>query len=86
MSFYSVNVALDIHLFDKNCNSKFSFPAGYRNNVRWDPFGPMVALGGFGNLAGILRRKKNLVIMSKKNVHQKRQFSYDSYTLLDGVL
>lgn len=42
----------DISLYDANANLIFSFPVAYRNTLRWDAFGRMVAVGGFGNLAG----------------------------------
>ncbi|CBZ52310.1 conserved hypothetical protein [Neospora caninum Liverpool] len=44
----------DIYLLDKQCHVRFSFPPKYRNTITWGPFGQMVAIGGFGNLAGEL--------------------------------
>ncbi|KFG61777.1 GYF domain-containing protein, partial [Toxoplasma gondii RUB] len=44
----------DIYLLDKQCHVRFSFPPKYRNTINWGPFGQMVAIGGFGNLAGEL--------------------------------
>ncbi|PFH34481.1 GYF domain-containing protein [Besnoitia besnoiti] len=44
----------DIYLLDKHCHIRFSFPPKYRNTINWGPFGQMVAIGGFGNLAGEL--------------------------------
>eukprot|EP01071_Lankesteria_metandrocarpae_P006028 Lankesteria_metandrocarpae@DN4216_c0_g1_i2.p1 len=44
----------DITLYDRKCEAKFKFPPAYRNTVRWDPTGSIVAIGGFANLAGDL--------------------------------
>lgn len=44
----------DIFLYDANETVRFTFPSAYRNTVRWDLRGHMLAVGGFGNLAGDL--------------------------------
>ncbi|GIX60803.1 GYF domain-containing protein [Babesia caballi] len=46
------NMPCDITLFSADCVRLFEFPKLYRNTIRWNPLGNMVALCGFGNLAG----------------------------------
>ncbi|KAK1932680.1 hypothetical protein X943_000326 [Babesia divergens] len=46
------NMPCDITLYDANCTRLFEFPKAYRNTIKWNPLGNMVALCGFGNLAG----------------------------------
>lgn len=46
------NMPCDITLFDATCKPLFEFPKSYRNTIKWNPLGNMVALCGFGNLAG----------------------------------
>lgn len=46
------NMPCDITLYDASCRPLFVFPKSYRNTIRWNPLGNMVALCGFGNLAG----------------------------------
>ncbi|AFZ79327.1 Eukaryotic translation initiation factor eIF2A family member protein [Theileria equi strain WA] len=46
------NMPCTITLYNANCECLFEFPKLYRNTIKWNPMGNMVALGGFGNLAG----------------------------------
>ncbi|CDR97046.1 Eukaryotic translation initiation factor [Babesia bigemina] len=46
------NMPCDITLYDSDCVQLFTFPKSYRNTIKWNPLGNMVALCGFGNLAG----------------------------------
>ncbi|CAD2086780.1 eukaryotic translation initiation factor subunit eIF2A, putative [Plasmodium vinckei brucechwatti] len=41
-----------IYLYDSNLNVKSKISAQYKNTIKWCSFGNMIALGGFGNLAG----------------------------------
>ncbi|GBE59111.1 eukaryotic translation initiation factor subunit [Babesia ovata] len=46
------NMPCDITLYNSDCVRLFTFPKSYRNTIKWNPLGNMVALCGFGNLAG----------------------------------
>ncbi|GFE53142.1 GYF domain-containing protein [Babesia ovis] len=46
------NMPCDITLYNSECVRLFEFPKLYRNTIKWNPLGNMVALCGFGNLAG----------------------------------
>ncbi|BAM40163.1 predicted protein [Theileria orientalis strain Shintoku] len=46
------NMPCKITLYNAELETLFEFPNMYRNTIKWNPMGNMVALGGFGNLAG----------------------------------
>ncbi|UKJ90400.1 hypothetical protein MACJ_001333 [Theileria orientalis] len=46
------NMPCKITLYNADLDPLFEFPNMYRNTIKWNPMGNMVALGGFGNLAG----------------------------------
>uniref|UniRef100_A0A3B0MP96 Eukaryotic translation initiation factor 2A n=1 Tax=Theileria annulata TaxID=5874 RepID=A0A3B0MP96_THEAN len=46
------NMPCKITLYNVELETLFEFPNMYRNTIKWNPLGNMVALGGFGNLAG----------------------------------
>ncbi|EAN32719.1 Eukaryotic translation initiation factor eIF2A family protein [Theileria parva strain Muguga] len=46
------NMPCKITLYNVELEPLFEFPNMYRNTIKWNPLGNMVALGGFGNLAG----------------------------------
>ncbi|CRG99051.1 eukaryotic translation initiation factor subunit eIF2A, putative [Plasmodium relictum] len=59
-----------IYLYDHELNIKCKFLSQYKNTIKWCPFGNMIALGGFGNLAGDInfyyKEKDDSVILIKE--------------------
>ncbi|KJP86182.1 hypothetical protein AK88_04153 [Plasmodium fragile] len=59
-----------IFLYDHNLNIKLKISSQYKNTIKWCPFGNMIALGGFGNLAGDIcfyfKEKDDSVILIKQ--------------------
>eukprot|EP00916_Digyalum_oweni_P014284 GHVL01023463.1.p1 GENE.GHVL01023463.1~~GHVL01023463.1.p1 ORF type:complete len:839 (-),score=171.47 GHVL01023463.1:92-2608(-) len=63
---------------------------GYRNTIRWNPYGSMVAIGGFGNLAGELdfwwRNSDDEELKLEMTSSSKARFTVDCSWSPDGRL
>ncbi|EDO08080.1 Eukaryotic translation initiation factor eIF2A family protein [Babesia bovis T2Bo] len=79
------NMPCDITLYNTDCIRLFEFPKMYRNTIKWNPLGNMVALCGFGNLAGEIcfwYRKDNgeyeQIVQFKEPCTVISEWSYDA--------